>query len=269
MVPVTRRLAFERPPRPSIKRFRGYRIGIFVVTVIVPISVTNAIEPAGPALSYSPPTSVVDTILESQRSCDASRGYSTISKQIDCTKHRLIRRYEMNLQPLDPNVELYIFTVDQMLEEISNGVRSEAAARVELQKTFLNIREREAIAIQSQQIVKAAELQREQQERERRDSEAAKLEETRQSAAALVLAAETSRREREAAVGFCIAEVLRRQRANPNQIQVAAENAGRGLGGSSIQKECAKNPDWFRSIADPVQTICQQNYIGRVTCVTK
>jgi len=86
------------------------------------------------------PTTFHQTIGIFQNVCDAGHGFKTFSKQVWCIKSLIARSGDYASQP---EVKLYVLTADKLVEDVSAGRLSPAAGRVELQKTYMDVLERE------------------------------------------------------------------------------------------------------------------------------
>jgi hypothetical protein len=78
-----------------------------------------------------------DSLAEIQAGCDADHGYKTFGSQVKCIKSC------MSLVNADSgDVQLYLLTADKLADDVARKQITVAAARVELQKAYLEFRDR-------------------------------------------------------------------------------------------------------------------------------
>lgn len=225
-----------------------------------------------PMSAWSDGQSIARFIQESQDHCDKSHGFATFRKQAECV-NTIVDTASSNA-----DARLYRLTADKLVDDVSAKRVSVAAARVELQRLLVDMRAREVTADSAAETARLLRQDQEARAVAERAAERARqvaeedriLREARDAAAQAAAAQQQAEAQYANAVRFCVAEAYRRQNANPNQLLVAAQNLGMGLGGGSIQNSCANNPNWYQAVPVPPQvTQCARDPTGVVTCVTR
>jgi hypothetical protein len=221
-------------------------------------------EVNAPLLSDATKSSAAVTLAQLQTECDAGHGYKTFSLEVKCIRGAIQMSQEFATPAISDDIRLYTLTADNLVDEVGRKAISSAAARVELQKAFLEFRDQvsrqnaEASARQD-----AARLQA--QER----AATAKAEQQREQDRRAAAEAAEQAREREAqqrhdqAVAFCIDTANERLAANP---QFVNDNLGLGIWPNgfngrtyhNVDRYCAANQGWYRNVPEvPVRITFQ------------
>jgi hypothetical protein len=226
-----------------------------------------------------------DGLAEIQAGCDAARGYKTFGSQVKCIKGGI--QTSRSLANADSgDVQLYLLTADKLVDDVARKQLTVAAARVELQRAYLDFRERtnRSIAEAGEQAnAERFQAQRQQAEVERRqaaaDAESRAAEAARQYAQAQVQ--EQANAQMMAAVQNCVALAYDRQNAlatSPSpmvRINAAGLQGMRGMAGVTVENACQRDPNWYRTIpvAPPVQqqqrSHCDRDGMGGYDCASE
>jgi hypothetical protein len=186
-----------------------------------------------------------------QAECDAGHGFKTFNKQVGCIKDLIASSGPYGPQP---EVMLYSLTADKLVEDVKAGRLRPAAARVELQKAYLEVLDREHARDAEQRAQVAREVAAKgAEERERRAVQVA--EEAREAAR------QQQALERADAVQNCIQQVRARREAlwaHDRSGAAVMQRSAINLGGDPIEKNCSTNPNAYQAIPLPRPvTTCQ------------
>jgi len=83
-----------------------------------------------------------DSLAKLQSECDAAHGYKTFGVEVKCIKNGIRVSQDLSATTVSEEIQLYTLTADNLADEVSRKAVSPAAARVELQKAFLEFRDR-------------------------------------------------------------------------------------------------------------------------------
>jgi hypothetical protein len=83
-----------------------------------------------------------DSLAKLLSECDVAHGYKTFSVEVKCIKNGIRVSQDLSATTVSEEVQLYTLTADNLADEVSRKAISPAAARVELQKAFLEFRDR-------------------------------------------------------------------------------------------------------------------------------
>jgi hypothetical protein len=195
------------------------------------------------------PTTYTQDIAHFQVVCNADHGFKTFSKQVWCIKELIAHSGDYGSQP---EVTLYALTADKLVDDVRTGRLSPAAARVELQRAYLEVLDRER-ALGADQQARAAREEQAQAAAEQERRAAAEAEAAREAAE------HQQASERAAAVQNCIEQVRARQAAL-NRSQGALGQINQGLYGGTnpaAERNCSANPNAYQAIPlPPRQTRC-------------
>ena len=187
------------------------------------------------------------------------------------------------LGPSNPNVKLYLLAVESMADDIQHKRRSVASARVELQKTYVEIRDREAKASREaietsqrsvERVLEEAQRQSARSRQAAADREAARREATdRESLEAL---------QARAGIEHCIEMAKGRYDAYLNSLPAGQRNLQRNMdtifGAPTLKAApaaCERDPQWYATISDPLprppqptrrRMQCDPNGMGGFDC---
>jgi hypothetical protein len=228
---------------------------------------TPAYTSSGPvrveaSLQYARSSNAGDTLANIQAECDAARGHNGFGSQVKCIKSGI--QNSVGLASADSgDVQLYVLTADKLVDDVARKQITVAAARVELQKAFLEFRERtnrknaeasnRAYAVRLEAQAQQTEVERKQAaaEAEARAAEAARQYEQAQANAQMM-----------AAIQNCVALAYERQNAlatSPNASVRNMANGQQGLrnfAGVTMESACQRDPNWYRTI--PVAPLVQR-----------
>lgn len=116
-----------------------------------------------------------DTLGKLQTECDAAHGYRAFSAEVKCVENGIRVSQDFSAKAVSEEIHLYTLTAENLVDEVGRKSMSSTAARVELQKAFLEFRDRlnrqnaetaakeEAARLQAQQIAASAQAAREQE----------------------------------------------------------------------------------------------------------
>jgi hypothetical protein len=222
-----------------------------------------------------------DGLAEIQASCDAAHGYKTFGSQVKCIKGGI--QTSRSLANADSgDAQLYLLTADKLVDDVVRKQITVAAAHVELQRAYLEFRdriERSNAEIAENEQAASFKAQRVRAEVERR--QAAADTEARTAEAVRQYAQTQANVQMMAAVQNCLALAYDRQNALAASPNASVRNiAGgqqdmRGLLGVTIENACQKDPNWYRTIpvAPPVQqqqrSHCDRDGMGGYDCTTE
>jgi hypothetical protein len=228
-----------------------------------------------PSSQYARSSEAADILANIQAECDAALGHSSFGSHVKCIKNGI--QNSRGLATADSgDVQLYVLTADRLMDDVARKQITVAAARVELQKAFLEFRERtyrKTAEASNRQNAARLEAQAQQAEVERRqaaaDAEARAAEAVRQYAQAQANA------QMMAAVQNCVALAYGRQNAlatSPNLSVRSIANGQQGLrnfAGVTMESACQKDPNWYLTIpVAPTITNCQSMGLGNFNCTT-
>ena len=255
----------------------GFTTTVSGIGVALPTFATNNVGVNTPNAASIYSLNALSTL---QKSCDSSNGFNTFRSQVSCFKRCLAVVPDGPTSLMDVDNKLFILTAESLLEDIQGKRLTKAAARVELQKTYIEIRERQKAAadreVQSEnerslQVVALAQQQQLEQE-QRRANEAAQAV-SEQQAARKTQDAQTQFNEcteQAATRRMAIAQAQRNVNLR-NQEIIQARFAVFG-----DRKNCQRDPTWYRSMPLPLPqspstsftSQCRDNGIG-ITCDTE
>lgn len=229
-----------------------------------------------PSLQYARSANAGDILANIQAECEAAQGHSSFGSQVRCIKSGI--QNAGGLATADSGeVQLYVLTADKLIDDVARKQITVSAARVELQKTFLEFRERtnhkNAEAANRQNAVRL-EAQAQQAENERR--QAAAEAQARSESEAQQIAAAQANTQMIAAVQNCVALAYERQNAlatSPNlsvRRSASGQQGLRNFAGVTMESACQNNPNWYLTIpVAPTITNCQSMGLGNFSCATR
>jgi hypothetical protein len=188
-----------------------------------------------------------NTVADFQVACyAASESFKAFSQQVSCIKRLLAASPNPHHSSSNPDVQLYLLTADKLVDDVKHKRLTPAAARVELQRAYLDIRQRQASEAQEQARI-AAERETAQQERARAEEQA------REGERAQYAATVQQQAIAEAAEQRCIQLATERQDALSagNSGQYGMQQGMRNLFGNPAVKNCRDDPDWYLTIPAP------------------
>jgi len=216
---------------------------------------------------------VGDILAKVQIECDTLHGYKTFGSQVKCVKEGIRASPDLSATIISGDLQLYTLTADNLVDEVARKSITPSAARVELQKAFLEFRDRvnrqnaevsakeDAARLQAQQAEASAQAAHEQ--------EIQRLIVAQAAAEAAHTAAEAEQRElyshQEESVAFCVSEANQRLAANP---QYAWTLFGLGIFPTSegartfrnVDRLCANDNYWYKQVPPPQKIItCSQS----------
>jgi hypothetical protein len=207
-----------------------------------------ACGPAWTQAHKEPPIPLGSTIGDFQTACYAAE--SRFSQQVACIKGLMSSSTDPDNSQSNPDAQLYLLTADKLVDDVQHKRMTAPAARVELQRTYLDIRQRteaQRAAVQREEAA-AARAAAEAQQRAREAEAQAQLERAQLQARA------------QAAVQYCVEQVRARRQAQYShtgangQIQQGIN----GAFGDPVERNCATNPNAYQAIPPPpVQTNCR------------
>lgn len=226
-----------------------------------------------PSLQYARSSNPGDTLANIQAECADAHGHGGFGSQVKCIKSGI--QNSGGLATADSgDVQLYVLTADKLVDDVARKHITVAAARVELQKAFLEFRERtnrKNADASNRAYTARLEAQAQQAEVQRRqaaaDAEARAELAARQNAQAQADA-------QIAAIQNCVALAHERQQAAYERAQNPGVRAGLGLafGGNTAETACQRDPNWYRTILvpPPVQrSHCQSDLLGGYNCTSQ
>ena len=176
--------------------------------------------------------SAADEIGDYQNLCDPEHGYATFQKQVACIKSQIERSFNKS----DPEIQLYVMTADKLIDDVRAKRTTGSAARVDLQKVYLDLVREDAHVAQ-------AEAQ----------TERLRVEQARQ---------ETLQRE---AIRACVSNVKLQMLITTDsrkQLELLMllnnENA--------LVAQCERNPEWPSRLRQQTTTRCSNDGFGDFTC---
>jgi hypothetical protein len=227
-------------------------------------STSHSGEVNAPLSSNAAESRAADALGQLQTKCDAAHGYKAFSSQVKCIKDGIHVSQEFVATAISDDIQLYALTADNLVDEVGRKAISATAARVELQKAFLEFRDRvgrqnaEAAATQQaarlQALETAATAKAEQQREEDRRAAAHAIE---------VAQEQEAQRRHDQAVAFCVDTANERLAANP---QFVNGNLGLGIWANgfgartfhNVDKYCAADQGWYRNVPEvPVRITFQ------------
>jgi hypothetical protein len=205
-----------------------------------------------------------DRLAKLQSECDAAHGYKTFGGEVKCIENGIRVSQGFSATTISDEIHLYTLTADNLVDEVNRKAISPTAARVELQKAYLEFRDRvnrqnaeiaaREDAARSQAREAAASAKAEQQRQEDRRLAAQAVEETQNREA---------QRRLDEAVAFCINTANERIAANP---QFRNDNMYLGIWPTSfgartyrnVDKFCNADQGWYRNVPQvPVRITLQ------------
>ena len=209
-----------------------------------------------------------DSLARIQADCDASHGRKTFSSQVKCIKSGILLSQALSATTVSDDIHLYTLTADNLADEVGRKAILPTAARVELQKAFLEFRDRvnrqnaemtakeDAARFQAQQIADAAQ---ERENQRRASAQADRERENQRLAAAQAEQREIDRRQEEL-VAFCVSEANQRLAANPifvsDHIYLGLFETSYGAGTyRNVDRLCAKDNYWYKQVPPPQKII--------------
>jgi hypothetical protein len=185
-------------------------------------------------------SSAADLIGGFQNLCDVEHGYTTFTKQVACIKSEIASTGYKS----DPHVQLYVFTADKLVEDVDKRRLSSPAARLELQKAYLELARTE----KDEASIVA--------EKERSQQEAIDRKERDQSAIRNCISRATAR----------VMSVAVNDSSLLPQLMLVAPNR------QAVEANCARDPRWYESLPMPRRervSQCEADGLGGLTCTTK
>lgn len=215
--------------------------------------------------------SPTDILAYIQAGCDVTHGYQTFSSQVTCIKNDIRLSQVLSAATVSDDVQLYTLTADNLVDELGRKRISPTAARVELQKAFLDFRDR--VNRQNAETTAKENVARSQAQQAAASAQAAQEREHQRLAAAQA-AAEAEQREinrrRDDLVAFCVSEANQRLFANTS---FAYDNLQLGLfpiwKGTyhNVDRLCANDTYWYKQVPPPQKVInCSPGWGGGVNC---
>jgi hypothetical protein len=182
-------------------------------------------------------------LSEIQDGCDAGHGFHTFGAQVECIENGI--RASSSGVPANVSgvLQLYTLSAENLADEVNRKTISQGAARVELQKAFLDCRDRLARQF-SESAAKESALALQLQRDEQAANAAREAENDRRSNAQMIQAAqdrEFARRQSEL-VAYCVATANQLIRSNPMYVN---EHFFQGI---HPDTSCAADPYWYKTI---------------------
>jgi hypothetical protein len=224
-----------------------------------PISTSNATSYSGagnaPLSSDSIKSRAVDALAQLQTECDAPHENKTFSSQVRCIRGGIPQlSQEFAATAISDDIQLYALTADNLVDEVGRKAISPTAARVELQKAFLEFRDRvnrqnaeasarqDAARLQAQEVATTAKAEQQRREDQRAAAEAVKKAEEREA-----------QRRHDQAVALCVDTANERINANPQ-----FRNDNPWLWFHNVKDYCAADEGWYRKLPEaPVRITFQ------------
>jgi hypothetical protein len=109
-----------------------------------------------------------DSLARLRSECDVAHGYKAFSAEVRCIENGIRVSQDFSATTVSDEIQLYTLTADNLVDEVGRKAMSPTAARVELQKAFLEFRDRsnrqntevaakeEAVRLQAQATVATA-----------------------------------------------------------------------------------------------------------------
>lgn len=148
--------------------------GVFAMNMPAPSVNARASDSSGPSSS-------ADKLAAIQVDCGKSHGPKFFGAQVKCIKEQIQFARELTTGPFSGDLNLYVLTAESLVDEVGRKVISQVEARVELQRAFLEFRDRvnrqiaNAAASENAarlQALHAADVEREQETRHRAELQA-------------------------------------------------------------------------------------------------
>jgi hypothetical protein len=216
-----------------------------------------------------------DRLARIQTGCDAANGYKTFSGQVKCIQAGIHESDVLSSAIISADLQLYTLTADNLVDEVARKSISTSGARVELQKAFLEFRDRairrdtELIARENEQA-NAARLRAQQAEAAATAAQERANDRRAAAQAADEARAREDQRRQDEAVEFCISEATQRIAANPrfrndNTFTLGIYQVGNTY--RNVDKFCASDRYWYKQVPEPQKFInCQNQGMLGVNC---
>jgi hypothetical protein len=206
----------------------------------------------------------IDAIGDAQRVCNSST--DTFDRQVRCIK-RVVNHSDID--PSSPAAELYMLTVGELADEVESKSKSAAAARIELQESYLRLRQQQVLTAEAEMRIEALRQQEEHVTSDAAANERLRTMTAQQEAARAVAI-------RNDAVQTCVSIAKQRREQALNSPDVRISRAGnidralRTLAGDDTERQCTSNPNWYQTVpVPPAVTTCDSRGQTRVVCTTQ
>ena len=147
-------------------RGRGYQRMFHIMVVIVFASTLGSY-----ATATELPVPAGNEIGDFHNACSANNGFKSFRSQVQCIKDLASRSSSYWSQASSPEVQLYLLTADNLVDEIHEKRITVSAARVALQNNYLDLLQRKA-AVEALEQQRNAESARRQQAHEQEQAAA-------------------------------------------------------------------------------------------------
>lgn len=212
-----------------------------------------------------------------QATCYADRRFRTFAQQVACIKGLLAQSTDPVYSSSNPDLTLYLLTADQLVADVKHRRITPSAARVQLQKAYLEMLDRMEAARERLEREQQERAEAEQEKQHEEAEEAARQRELAEREAREEAAREAQQEAYAAAVQVCINQAKARRDAlnAANPTLSLSQNAGAAIGSlfggtrsnrSSDKDRCSEDPTWYESI--PLLK-CVRNMFGQVVCSTQ
>jgi len=241
---------------------------LLIINAIAPLALYCVLN--NPALADA----FVNILDEIQAGCNAAHGFKTFGSQVKCIETGTVG---LTIYPNTGDIQLYLLTAEKLADDVAKKKITVASARVELQKAYLDFRERrDRKNAEASAQANAAKLETQRQEAEvERRREVAEAQ-SRSDEAARQYAQAQANAQMMADIQNCVALAYERQNAlaaspNPSVRNVASGQQGlRNMAGVTMENACQSDPNWYRSIPVAPQTShCAPDYLGGYNCTVQ
>jgi hypothetical protein len=238
---------------------------------VISNAVLNTAATSGDTGDSPPQPSASDTLAKIQTECDAGHGYKTFGGQTKCVKDGIHGSPNLSAAAVSGELQLYMLIADNLVDKVERKQISSSEARVELQKAFLEFRDRTI-----QQLAETSAKQDAARLRAHQAEEIANAAQDREAQrnASLQAAEEVQNREAQRrqndAIEFCVSEATQRIAANPqfrndNTFTLGIYQVGDTY--RNVDKFCANDKYWFKQVPPPRKFInCQNQGMLGVNC---
>jgi hypothetical protein len=228
---------------------RVYPTLLIVALVALPLAAG-----AAPAL----PVPRHDTLQDYQAACSKESGFVSFASQVDCVRALVNESTDPYVNKADLPTQLYVLTATKLVGDVASKRTTAAAARVELQRSLIEVTAAQGSARNAAYLRDAQWNQARVDESARRQAESDARENAENARADRQRAVEAEEQSRQLAYdqqrAFAQqAAVAQRQQARANDVancvRIANERSN-GFMTGLVQSSCSMNPNYYRTVLD-------------------
>jgi hypothetical protein len=198
---------------------------------------------SGAAASALSSPNAVDRLGQISGECDRDYGAQSFSGQVKCLNDKIGVSQELAAATISGDTKLFQLTAENLVDEVRRKKISQAGARVELQKAFLEFRDH--VNRQSSEVQARADAAETHARQAEVGATAAREAENNRRANAQMIADAQDRefkRRHEELVAFCVATAKQKINANPLYVN---QNYFSGI---HPDASCESDPYWYKTI---------------------